>query len=333
MEARQMRNMALVLLGLLLVALVLEQPWSGGKKKTDELYPDFKAEEIDRIHVVNRADTVDLVLRDGLWLIGGPRPLPADTASINRALEAVDRFEKTQLVSKNAEKFTVFEVDSASAAHVQLYAGGGDPVVDMLLGKFTPEGGNYFRPSGEEFVYSSTDRVRALFARDARAWQDRKIFDVEPVDLTRLIVERGDSTIVFEKEADGSWLLKEPLSFPVRTEEMDNLLRNVAKLIANAYPDSAVTVAEAGLDKPRLRVRAERLDGTGIELLVGAQGGNGLYYAKAADRDWIYELAPYRIDPFYKDLLSMKAEAPPAPPAGEAPSGDAPAGGAPGTSG
>lgn len=311
MEARQMRNMALVLVALILVALVLERPWSRRGESGERLYPDYKAEKIDRIHVVNRADTIDLVRRDDEWLVDGPHPLPADTAAINRALESVVKLEQTQLVSRNTSKFSVFQVDSTSAAHVQLYAGGDRPIVDVLLGKFTPDGGNYFRPAGEEKVYSAPDRLRSYFARVPRAWQDRKVFAADPATITKLTIVRGDSTIVFEKGTDGTWALKQPLAFPVKTEEMDQLVRTTATLAAAGFPDSVVTLAAAGLDRPRLRVKAERLDGSGNELLVGRQETDNLYYAKAADREWIYKIYGQQVDMYYKDLLSLKAETPP----------------------
>ncbi len=312
MEAKHMRNMALVLVALVLVALVLERPWSRRGPGNDErLYPDYKAEKIDRIRIVNRADTVDLVRRDDVWLVDGPRPLPADTAMINRALESVVKFETTQLVSKNTSKFEVFQVDSTSAAHVELYAGGDRPVVGVLIGKMTPDGGTYFRPAGEDKVYSAPDRVRVYFARGSRQWPDRKIFAADPTTITKLTIVRGDSTIVFEKGTDGTWALKQPLAFPVKTEELDQLVRTAATLTATSFPDSEVTVAAAGLDRPALRVKAERLDGVASELLVGASSANNLYYAKAADRDWIYMLGAYQRDLFYKDLLSLKAETPP----------------------
>jgi hypothetical protein len=148
----------------------------------------------------------------------------------------------------------------------------------------------------------------------ARAWQDRKVFDVEPAEISRLKVEHGDSTIVFDKGSDGTWALKEPEAFAVKTEEIDTMLRHVCKLVANAMPDTMPTPSQTGFDHPKLKVRAERLDGTGIDLLIGNQAWDGTYYAKAADRDWIYKVATYRVDPFFKDLHSLKAPLPvPAP--------------------
>lgn len=314
MEARQMRNMALVLVALVLVAVAIERPWSRGGNKSERLYPDFKIEKIDRIHIVNRADTVDLVRRDDFWLVGGTHPLPADTAAINRCLESVVRFETGQLVSRNASKFSVFQVDSTNAIQAEFYAGGDEPVVDILIGKFTPEGGTYIRPTGDDKVYSAPDRARTFFARLPRMWSDRKLFAADPATFSKLTIVRGDSTIVFEKGTDGAWSLKQPLAFPVKGDELDQLVRTTATLTASAFPDSAVSLAAAGLDTPALRVKAERLDGSAIELLVGRQGADNLYFAKAADRDWIYKLGGYQRDLYYKDLLSLKAETPPVAP-------------------
>ncbi len=107
---------------------------------------------------------------------------------------------------------------------------------------------------------------------------------------------------------DGNWALKEPMAFPVTQESVDPLLRGISKLTANGFPDTMpATPSEAGFDKPKLKVRAERLDGSGIELVVGRQAWDGTYYAKPADRDWIYKIATYRVDPYYKNLMEMKA--------------------------
>jgi len=89
------------------------------------------------------------------------------------------------------------------------------------------------------------------------------------------------------------------------------LVRTAATLTAASFPDSQVTLAAAGLDRPVLRVKAERLDGSGGELMVGRQGADNLYFAKAADRDWIYKIYGTQVDMYYKDLLSLKAETPP----------------------
>lgn len=317
MESKQIRNLALVFAALVVLVLIVERPWSGRSSGEDRsLYPDFQADRIDRIHVVDKGDTVDLVREDDRWIIDGTYPLPADTSAITRALESVGAFTSNQIVSENEEKFGVYEVDSTGAA-VKLFAGDDQPKVDFLLGKSTPEGGTYFRPSGVNKVYASPDRVRSLFARPARSWQDRKVFDVEQAEISRLVVERGDSTIVFEKGADDAWALKEPLEFPVKQTEMDQLLRGICKLVANGFPDSAVTAGETGFENPMLRVSAERIDGSGIELIVGKQGDDGMYLARAADRDWVYKLAKYRVDPYYKDLASLEAEPPPEVPTAE----------------
>jgi hypothetical protein len=313
MQGKQIRTLALLLAGLGILAILVERPWSQSKSGDGKiLFPDYEADAIDRIVVVNRQDTTRLSRRDKLWLIERDYPVPADTAVVRLALETVSRISASQLVSKNPAKFGVYQVDSTGAV-VNLFAGE-KPVVELLVGKATPEGGTYVRPVSEEGVFASPDRVRSLFARNIRAWEGRRMFAMEESEATRLTIEHGDSTIVFEKSPDGKWSLSRPDSFAVKTEEVDGLLRGVCNLYANGFPDSAVTDEEAGLTgRPTLRVKAERIDGSGVELLVGKLASDNLYYAKAAHLEWMYKIAPYRVTLFHKDLASMKA--PPAPPA------------------
>ena len=316
MSGKNIRNLALIFGALVALVLILERPWARGERGGEgkSLFPKFKAEKVDRIEVFGPQDTVKLVRKEkDAWIIEGANTYPADTASINRGLAAVEKWNSTQVVSKNPEKFKVYEVDSTGAV-VKLFAGGQDPVVDVIVGKSTIDGGTYYRPVGAEQVYAATDRVRSLFVRMERTWQDRRMFDVESAQMTRLKVVHGDTTAVFEKNPDGTWALKEPKAFPVKTEEMDGLLNSLCKLTANGMPDTIPSFSQAGFDHPKLTVRAERLDGTGIELIVGRQAWDDLYYAKNAQRDWIYKIASYRVDPYFKDLESMKAPLPsPAP--------------------
>jgi hypothetical protein len=316
MTGKNIRSLALVFGALVILVLILERPWAKGDGENDgkALYPKFDAEKVDRIEVFSKQDTVALARKDkAAWVIEGPNTYPADTAAINRALASVEKWNSNLVVSKNAAKFGVYEVDSTGAV-VKLFAGNKDPMVDVIVGKTTAEGGTYFRPVNAEQVYASPDRVRSLFVRMKRTWQDRRMFDVEPAQMNRLKFEHGDTTAVFEKNPDGSWALKEPDAFPVKTDEMDGLLNGLCKLTANGMPDTLPTPSQAGFDKPKLKVRAERLDGTGIGLVVGRQDWDGLYFAKNADRDWIYKIASYRVDPYFKDLRSMKSPLPtPAP--------------------
>jgi len=318
MQGKQLRTMALVLLGLGLVVLMLERPWASGKREGgDRLYPRFDPEKVDRIAVESAQDTVTLGKRGESWIIDNPaRTLPADTANIHKALQSIEKFKANQMVSKNPAKFTVYEVDSTGAS-VKLYAGKEEPVVDVIIGKTTPDGGTYFRPVAKQEVYATPDRIRSYFVRNERAWQDRRVFDIEPTEFSRLRYERGDSTILFEKNPDGNWELKEPVAFQVTQESVDPLLRGISKLTANGFPDTLpASPSDAGFDRPKLKIRAERLDGSGIELLVGKQAWDGTYYAKPTDRDWVYKIATYRVDPYYKNLMEMKAA--PAPPAAPA---------------
>jgi hypothetical protein len=316
MQGQQIRILALLLAGLGVLALLVDRPWSQDKSVDGEkLYPKFKADAIDRIEVINLQDTTKLVRRDELWMIDSDYPLPADTASVHRALESVAKFNSGQLVSKNTSKFGVFQVDS-TGANVKLFAGDEKPAAEFTIGKATPEAGTYIRPAGKDQVYSSPDRLRSLFARNVRAWQDRKMFAMEPTEVTRLTVEHGDTTNVFEKNSEGKWSLTRPDSFAVKPEEMENLLRGVCSLVANAFPDSAITPEEAGLTgRLTLRVKAEKIDGSGIELQVGKLSPmDNLYFAKAADREWIYKIAPYRVTPYFNDPANLKAGPAPAMP-------------------
>ncbi|MGD8394591.1 MAG: DUF4340 domain-containing protein [Candidatus Eiseniibacteriota bacterium] len=316
MTGTQIRNYAAVLIALAVLVLLLNNPFGGSQEgpTARPVFPQFDAGTADRIRVESVEDTVELARRaPGDWVIDRSYPLPADTSFIRRAVESITDFTTANRVARNPDKHGIFEVDSLGA-HVEVYDGGDAPVADFILGKnSSSSSGTYYRETGKDDVYLSERPVKSYFVKQERSWQDRRIFNVDPEEFTQLTVEHGDSTIVFESDTDGNWSLLEPETFPVDKEEVSALLRRVGRLFAQSLVDSAVTDAMTGLDTPMLRVRAERLDGSGIELLVGDQDEDGYYFARNPDREWVYKIAKYIVDPFYKDPTEMKREEPPAP--------------------
>ncbi len=315
MSGKQIRTLGIVLVGLALLALLLERPWQSGDgvKQSDFVFAGVEAEKVHKIVVENASETVTLERADGdNWLIAGEFPLPADTAQIHRALRSLPEISTSAPVARNPEKHDIFGVDDESGALAKFFGAGDDLVASMVIGKNSRSGsaGTYFRLEEGDEVYQTPRPFKSYIVKTRGGWRDRRIFNTDPAELVKLRIERGDSTIVFEQDAEQVWQLREPEAFPVKRDEVTKMLNGLARLICNDLPDSVLTVEETGLDEPFLKVTAETIDGRALELAVGNQTEAGMYFCKPGDRDWIYTIAKYRIDPYYTDLVTMKEEEP-----------------------
>lgn len=315
MTGYQIRNYTTILIALIVLVLFIKNPFGNREPSKDDLalFPKLSAGEIDRLVVTGENGRVELIRQSpDSWIIQRDFPLPADTSLVNKALRTVEQFSSANRVARNPAKHGLFEVDS-TGARVEVFAGGDEPAASFILGKSAQSGGTFYRLTDADDVYQSDRPIKNEFDRRQESWRNRRIFQTEFSEFTRLQVEHGDSTIVFAADPDGNWQLEQPEAFPVEKAEVETMLRRVARLYAHSVPDSAVAAETSGLDAPSLRVQAERIDGTGLELLVGKQNDDGYFYCKAGDQDWIYLVAKYIVDPFYKDPLEMKATEPTAP--------------------
>lgn len=108
---------------------------------------------------------------------------------------------------------------------------------------------------------------------------------------------------------DGTWISKAEPGRPIKQENIKNMLRNLyqvdAKRIINEKPED---LAEYGLIKPQLYLRAVQTDGKTLTLKVGerAVGGEG-YYALVDDRETIYLLDNRFGTGFHYSNLEMTA--------------------------
>ncbi len=314
MTGYQIRNYLTILIALIVLVLFIKSPLRRGASPDDKLlFRDFKAAEVDRMTVVDKGERVELIRRaPGDWIIAREFPLPADTSSIRQAIETVAGFSSANLRGHNPAKHGTFEVDS-TGAQVEVFAGGDKSAASFILGKNSGSDGTFYRLAGEDEVYQSDQPVKSYFTKPERSWQNKRIFNADKAEFSSLIIEHGDSTIVFEADADLNWHLRQPEEFPVKQQDLDMMMSRITRLYAHAMPDSAVSVETSGLATPTLSVKAARLDGSGLELLVGKQNDDGYFYCKSADSEWIYLIAKYIVDPFYRDPLEMKQQEQPPP--------------------
>lgn len=74
-----------------------------------------------------------------------------------------------------------------------------------------------------------------VFESRTQSTEDRKdrealLIECEEADIMKLSVPSGDGTVVFERDESGAWTITSPLRAPADVYEIDNLVRNFARL-------------------------------------------------------------------------------------------------------
>jgi hypothetical protein len=141
------------------------------------------------------------------------------------------------------------------------------------------------------FFYVS--EVRLAPEREKAESGKRRVFTVEPSEITGLTIERPNEKIQVTRTSDG-WDLQAPVKARGDRATIDDVLTNVLtaksdrEIEASPAPSA---LADFGLDKPAARITMMRRDGSSLGLTLGGKNPTGAWvYARPADRPAVLAL-------------------------------------------
>jgi len=298
---------------LLVVANPFKQPGESTAKGMP-LFPGLKSKEPARIVVDGRNDLT--VWKEGEeWVIGGDvegTVFPADTAGVNKALNAARTATTKEMVSSNPEKQSIFQVDSTGAM-IKIMAADSSVLADFVIGKSGSDyATNYVRPQGSDAVYVVGDRIKNQFDRPSRGMRDMFIFRVPKEEITRIEITRADSVMSLQAKDDGSWEMLTPKQGMLKKDFASRLVNTLSNFRADE-----VTVGEhenKGFEHPFLTVNVVLKNGTDHTVTVGDTAAvEGRRYVRLEGRKWLYEIGSYRVETLTKPAAEI-LEPPPAMP-------------------
>ena len=128
-----------------------------------------------------------------------------------------------------------------------------------------------------------------------------------PADVTRLEAVGDGKAVVVVRDEDDRWLLKEPEEAKGDHTRVDGLVSRLGTLAATRTIGAADSLAEFGLDRPKVEARVALRSGQAPTLLVGDQSPDKTaYYAKLSDEPAVY-LIPVSVG---GDLVRLLADPP-----------------------
>jgi hypothetical protein len=162
------------------------------------------------------------------------------------------------------------------------------------------------------FVYFY--EVKGGEKRRQEAEKSKQLLDFEDSEATRLVIDRGDTTVVLEK-AGGDWKLTAPVRDRADQEAVERYLRNLRetereKVIADSAAASGdgKVAARYGLDEPRLKVLLETEGGVRDTVLLGSDSPTDRYtYAQQRGANpEIFAMRAWRFDNLDKGAFDLR---------------------------
>ncbi len=190
--------------------------------------------------------------------------------------------------------------------------------------------------------------VQATPATPTPAAKTASVLSFLPSDATQIEATGQGKTVVVARGDDGKWLLKQPEQGPADQVRVDSLLSALGTLTATRTIDAPASLAEFGLDQPKVQAKVTLKSGQTPTLLVGDQNPDKTsYYAKLPDQPAVYMISvatggdlsrlltdPPKATPTPTPLPTVPAAGTPTPagtPGAAAPAGGSPTPAVPGT--
>lgn len=309
-------------LGGVLVALVLALALlvRGGNRADNTasglLFPKATAADARKIEITPKEGDASLLEKRGEeWVVASQGGFRADAEAVNALFEKVATIEAGNVISKSAEKRSLFEVDS-TGLWIKILAEGDKPVADFVIGKSGPDfQSNYVRPSDGDEVYLSSELIRSAFDKGRRGWRDRKILAFAAEEVTAVRFTNGDTTIALRKGGEGMWTVEGDETRVARAPILDGVLRTLSRYMTDDFADS-VAADTAGFSPPARTIEVTLSAGEPQVLEVGAMKSPTQYWVRRKGQEMIFVVSKGRVETLFKsheELTEAKPEPVPAP--------------------
>ncbi len=237
------------------VALAVVTWWPRGSGEV-EVHPlvDLSADAVDRVVIsgdpkaTTKRDPVELVKKDGQWVIASKDDFPADPAKVR---ELVQRFTEARVGRPIATRPTSHAaLEVAEDTHKRkVVLGAGSESVTLLVGSATSRS-VHVRRADQDDVYRLKGFSVWSIADQPRSYWDPKVLDLDPETVTSLHIRgpKGDFELVRDG-ADQPWRLSDQQEGEeLDTEAVDRLVRKAATL-RMVEPVAREAKPEHGLDE------------------------------------------------------------------------------------
>jgi len=324
MKRKQITLLISILLTLLIITLLLEGPLKGKKRVEPKLlFSEFDPYFVEAIEIHQKEKMARLEREGDRWVVLEIDTLQsaksaesadylrhfADTSSVNRALGTVDSL-KGEVVSKNPDKQSLFEVTSEAGVEVKAFGKGDSLIAQFYIGKTGGQdfSSTYIRKEGSNEVILAKGFFRgSTFHPDVKRWRNRKILSFLPQNLNRLEFVSPEGNLLLQKSGEGKWEILEPIQAKVDSLKMEQMLRGLSNLTSQDFGDLA-TPEETGFDSPILLIKMEYLDQPPRTLVIGKPKGDNFYFTQASEDKTVYVISKSILQQFQKKPEDLKAK-------------------------
>jgi hypothetical protein len=245
---------------------------------------------------------------------------PADSSLVQTALEKLKNIKKEDIISRNPQKQSELEVDTAKGIYVEAFNDKHTSLGAIYIGKSGPNWDAHFvREKGSNDVYLASGSVRMSFFGSAQKWKNKSILKFDKTFVKSFAVANIDST-AFElvKLTPSSpkdttfkegWEIVKPEKFKAKKDKADDFINTLCNFATSEFEtDKTITPDSMGLAKPKLVVSAIMQNGETKTVMIGKKkGATGQFWAKNPENaKAVFLIQEYQFNNLNQGLNSFK---------------------------
>jgi len=275
--------------------------------------PDASADD-------NKAVALELVKRDGHWVLPGYFDAPADSRRVDDLVARLAGIKRGLPVATSAEALSRFKVADDDFERRLVLSAGDKSLATIYLGKSPGLRKSDARTAGEQAVYA-IELASFDLPTEPQRWLDDALVKADTASLAeielaadggeKIVLQRaqaapndgaakapaqGDTTIVAGKEAP-AWQLASP---PPDKRLDEAAVKALVAAIDGVRVDQVLgTEAKAvwQQDKPELQVVLKDEKGKSVEWTLSKAEKGEYQVLKASDKPWYVQLKPWTANP------------------------------------
>lgn len=190
---------------------------------------DLPTDEATHISVTLPDAELNLEKQGSQWFMRVPVDMPADSATVARALTELGDLSLNNRATSNTDRYGLYGIDSTATTVTLTWPDGSEEIVISRQGRDYMS--IYVRIGDDPNVYSTNGRV--TINQDPERWRDRRVVDLGMGTVTSARVTRQGVSYEVSLEG-GIWMVDDQ---PGDSLQVTNWLRRFAPLNADGFFD------------------------------------------------------------------------------------------------
>lgn len=296
----------LVLVGIFLFTSLHPKEVTQG---ASQLFPKGKP-AFDKFEISNpHTELVVLDKKGDSWQITKPFEYKANQKSIDQMVDALSNVMIDGVISSEVSEQKRFAVDDSTGVNLKAYSGG-KKVLDVILGKFTPDvSHNYVRMNNSNDITLWRGVFSRAAIRQTDDWRDRTIYSFNEGDITSIKAVDAKQTRELTL-SDSTWVYKENgKGKPIDQSKAKQFITFLASLNCDAFPAEA-DIPRAGSTKPDVRVSFKVRNGDThvFDVWLPVKNGEKSYLLRKENGDMLFRFMEYNGSQLALNYDKLKSE-------------------------